>query len=263
MIASAVSAGARPPRSSPTGPRSRASSSSRHAGGPQPLAAIALRLAAADRADVAAAAVERLDDRRLVELHVVGQDRDRVVRPQADLLGDLVGPADDQPVDRVGREAFRRRERRAAVDDDRLVAQLAGEPDERPRDLDRADDDEPGLDRERLDEDRAALDLDGPRGASEQRVPGRGLERGVGGRRAQRPLDDRRSRRRSPAPAGPRPRRARTGRTPAAARRPAAGSRRRVPAPSPRRRSRPGRPARSARRSSRRTPTRRPTPPRR
>ena len=157
MIASAVSAGCRPPRSSPTGPRSRASSSS-----PTPAARSRSRRSPcvffdADRADVPAAAAECLDDRRLVELHVVGQDGDRVVRPEPDLVGHLVRPADDQPVDPVGREALRGRERGAAVDDDRLVARARGaRPDERPGDLDRAHDDEPGPDRERLDEDLAA-----------------------------------------------------------------------------------------------------------
>ena len=92
------------------------------------------------------------------------QDRDRVVRAEADLVGDLVGPADDQPVD-VG-EALRRRERRPAVDDDRLEAELAGEADERARDLDATDDDEPRPDREDLDEQRSTAELDGPRQAA-------------------------------------------------------------------------------------------------
>ncbi len=71
----------------------------------QPRPTIGLGLPRADRADVAAAAVERLDDRRLVELHVVGEHRHRVGRPEPDLVGDLVRPADDQPVD--VREALR------------------------------------------------------------------------------------------------------------------------------------------------------------
>ena len=58
--------------------------------------AVGLRLAAADRADVAATALERGDDGRLVELDVVGQHGDRVGRTEADLVGDLVGPADDE-----------------------------------------------------------------------------------------------------------------------------------------------------------------------
>ncbi len=109
----------------------------------------------------------------------MGQDRDGVVRPEADLVGDLVRPADDEPVDEVGREALRRRERLAAVDDDRLVAELAGDPDEGSGDLDGADDDEPRLDRERLDEHRSALDLDGPRGPAQERLSGGVDERGV------------------------------------------------------------------------------------
>ena len=77
----------------------------RHPGREQPRPPVGLRLARPDRPDVAAAAAQRLDDRRLVELHVVGQDGDRVGRPEADLLGHLVGPADDEPVD--VREALR------------------------------------------------------------------------------------------------------------------------------------------------------------
>ena len=99
----------------------------------QPLAPVGLGLARADGADVAAAAPERLDDGRLVELHVVGQHGDRVVGPEADLVGDLVRPADDQPID-VG-EALRRRERRPAIDDDGLEAELrwrAGRASARP-----------------------------------------------------------------------------------------------------------------------------------
>ena len=92
-------------------------------------ASIGLGLARPDGADVAAAAAERLDDGRLVELDVVGQHGDRVGRTEADLVGDLVGPADDELVDI--REAFRGGERRAAVDDDGLEAELAGEADER------------------------------------------------------------------------------------------------------------------------------------
>ncbi len=190
MIARAVSAGARPPRSRPTGPRSRASSLLPHPRRAEPLAPIALRLAAADRPDVAAVAAERLDDRRLVELDVVGQDGDGVLRPEPDLVGDLVRPADDQPVDLVRRETLRRRERRAAIDDDRLVTELAGEADERSSDLDGTDDDQPGPGGKRLDEDRPALDLDGPRGSPEEGLARSGDEGGIRSRRAQRAVDD-------------------------------------------------------------------------
>ena len=106
----------RPAQPRELAPRSRPASSRR-------AATVGLGLARPDRADVPAAAPERLDDRRLVELDVVGEDRDRVVRAEADLVGDLVRPADDEPID-VG-EALPCRERGPAVDDDRLVAQLA------------------------------------------------------------------------------------------------------------------------------------------
>ena len=184
-IASAVSAGARPPRSSPTGPRSRASSASLTPGLEQARPPIGLGLARPDRADVAAAATERLDDGRLVELDVVREDGDRVVRAEPDLVGDLVGPADDEPVD-LG-EALRRRERGPAVDDDGLEAELAREPDERPGDLDAADDDQPRPDREDLDEQRPAAELDGPRQARARRAaPASATSCGVQLRRAER-----------------------------------------------------------------------------
>ena len=102
MIASAVSAGARPPEVESDRSAQPGKLVITDARRPQAFASIALRLSAADRADVATAASERLDDRRLVELDVVGEDRDRVVRPEADLVGDFVRPADDQPVDEPG-----------------------------------------------------------------------------------------------------------------------------------------------------------------
>ena len=137
-MASAVSAGARPPRSRPTGPRSRARSASLTPASSRRARRSPWVFFEPDGPDVAAPAPQRLDDRRLVELHVVRQDGDRVVRAEADLVGDLVRPADDQAVD-VG-EALGRREGLAAVDDDRLEAELAGQPDERASDLHAADD---------------------------------------------------------------------------------------------------------------------------
>ena len=56
--------------------------------------------------------------------------------PRPICVGDLVGPADDELVG-VG-EALAGRERRPAVDDHRLVAQLRAIDDERDRHLDGA-----------------------------------------------------------------------------------------------------------------------------
>ena len=53
----------------------------------------------------AAAAVSAATMAGLVELHVVAEDRDRVVRAEADLVGDLVRPADDSKAVHV-REPF-------------------------------------------------------------------------------------------------------------------------------------------------------------
>ena len=112
------------------------------------------------------------------------QDRDRVVRAEPDLVGDLVRPADDQAID-IG-EALLRRERRPAIDDDGLEAELAREADERAGDLHATDDDEPRPDREDLDEQRAAAELDGPRQAAAEGRAG-GLDQlGVELRRAER-----------------------------------------------------------------------------
>src|SRR5258705_11093394 len=69
-----------------------------HAGFAKARPAIGLRLAAANGPDVAAAAAEGLDDRRLVELDVVGEHGNRVVRTESDLLGPLVRPADHEPI---------------------------------------------------------------------------------------------------------------------------------------------------------------------
>ena len=130
----------------------------------QTSAAVGLGLARPDRAHVPAPAPERLDDGGFVELDVVRQDRDRVVRAEPDLVGDLVRPADDQAVD-LG-EALLRGERRPAIDHDGLEAELAREADERTGDLDATDHDESRPDREDLDEQRASAELDGARQAA-------------------------------------------------------------------------------------------------
>ena len=210
---------------------------------------------------------KRFDDRRLVELHVVGQDGNRVVRAQADVLRDLVGPADDQPIH--VREPLGGGERGPAVDDDRLVAKLCGQPDQRARDLHRTDDDEPRPHREHLDEVRRVTELQCPRGAALQRLE-RALDQGgievppaeraiettvlvhdqlgLRGRAAARLVGAELGRWRNPR---------------------GAWSRRPLPdhlpraTPAPRRRPERARPARRAHRSCRRRRDRRPTPPRR
>ena len=93
-----------------------------------------------DREGGKAFASQGFDDRRFIELDVVGEDRDGVVRPETDLVGDLVGPADDQPIH--VREPLRGGERRPAIDDDGLEAEFPRQSDERPGDFHAADDDE-------------------------------------------------------------------------------------------------------------------------
>ena len=113
---------------------------------------------------------------------------DRVVRPEPDLVGDLVRPADDQAVH--VREALTGGERRATVDDDGLEAELAREAHERPGDLDAADDDQARPDREDLDEQRAATELDRPRQAALEGGLGGGDQLGVELGRAERPVSE-------------------------------------------------------------------------
>ena len=102
--------------------------------------------------------MERLHDGRLVEFHVMGQDRYRVARSKADRVGHLVGPAHDQLVD-IG-EARRRGKRGPAVDHDGLVAKLTGEVHEETGHLNGAHHDQAWLDRVGLQEDLPALDQD-------------------------------------------------------------------------------------------------------
>ena len=115
-------------------------------GGSESFASIGLRLPAAHRADVAATPGQRGHDGGLVELDIVRQHGDRILGSQADLVGNLVRPADDQLVDI--REALRGRERRPAVDDHRLVAHGARQRDQRDGHLDGTDDHQPRPSRE-------------------------------------------------------------------------------------------------------------------
>ena len=138
MIASAVSAGARPPRSRPIGPAQPvqlvvASPPPRAAapgGRPGSSASRPRR-----RTGSPGAAPRRSPARRTSRRG----SAPRRHRPGPSPISSATssGQPTMQPVD-VRREPRRRRERRATVDDDRLVAQLPGEPDERASHLDRA-----------------------------------------------------------------------------------------------------------------------------
>src|SRR5262249_1758785 len=130
-IARAVSAGWRPPRSSPTGPRNRASSASltpasssrarRSACGlrdPTPPPRSAPRCRGAARGPGGG--------RGPIDVEGGQQGGPRVVGPGPVAGGPRGGPAAGEPID-VG-EAFAGRERGPAVDDDRLIPELVGEP---------------------------------------------------------------------------------------------------------------------------------------
>jgi len=124
---------------------------------------IRLGLAAADRTDVATGPPQCLDDGRLIKLDVMRQDCHGVTRTEADLIGNLVGPADHEPID--VRESGGRRECGAAVDDDGLVAKFVGDLNQGDRDLDGSHDHESRSNRVGLHEEPLAADLDRPRDA--------------------------------------------------------------------------------------------------
>ena len=148
------------------GPWSTVQVGRRHARGQQAGPPLGLGPARTHRTHVAAPARERGDDRRLIELHVVGENGNRVSRPEFDLVHHLVRPAEHEAV-RLG-EPVPGCEGSTAVDDDRLVAELSRESNERAGDLDRTDDDEPRAGRVRLDEQLGAGDLHGPRVTGQQ-----------------------------------------------------------------------------------------------
>ncbi len=121
---------------------------------PEALGAPAVGLARAHRAEVPHAGRQRADDRRHVELAVVGEHADRVARTElvAHLLEVAVGPLVD---DLVGhREALPGGEHRARVAHDDAIAEHLRHAGERAREVDRAEDDHARRRRERLDEHR-------------------------------------------------------------------------------------------------------------
>ena len=151
MIASAVSAGSRPPRSSPIGPRSR-----------RQLVVARRRPRAGARAGRPASSSSpprrRSGSRGASASTIAGSSnftswvRTATASSGPRPISSATSSGQPTMSRSTSRERASGRERRAAVDDDRLVAQLAGEADERAGDLDGADDDEPRPHRERLDE---------------------------------------------------------------------------------------------------------------
>ena len=96
MIDSAVSSAVSAPRSSPIGARDALEIRLLDALGQQPLAPLGLRAARAHRADVAGVRAQREHERRVVELRVVGEDRDRGrAVDAAELLERLLRPRRD------------------------------------------------------------------------------------------------------------------------------------------------------------------------
>ena len=142
------------------------------AGLEQAAPAFLLRGLAAEGPDVEGGAGEGGAQGGVVELGVVGEDGDGGPRGEADLAERLVGPRRDHPVGL--REARRIGEGRARIDDDRPIAERPGEPHERDRDVDAADDHERGRGADEVDEElELAGGLASPAPSFEGR-PGRG-----------------------------------------------------------------------------------------
>ena len=153
MIESAVSSAVSAPRSSPIGAEIRCQLGLVDALGHQPLAAALLRAAGAHRADVGGLGAQRDDQRRVVELRVVREDGDRGrAVDAAEALERLLRPCRD---DLLGvREALRLGEARAGIDDERAPAGRAGEPAQRGREVDGAEDEQPRRRERDVDEQR-------------------------------------------------------------------------------------------------------------
>ena len=120
MIATAISGGDTAPIGSPIGAWMRASFSSLAPCSFQPLDAPAVGFARAERADVEAVALERMQQRRIVDLRVVGQRDERRVAVDAERRQRRVGPLGDHL--HVGK-ALRARERGARIDDGHVIAE--------------------------------------------------------------------------------------------------------------------------------------------
>ena len=138
---------------------------------------VALGLARADRADISRPTAERLGDRRLIELRVMRQDRDGVVRSQADRVEGFLRPVVDQPLD--VRESLLCREGRPCIDDDPLVAERARDARQGTGNLGGADDDQSRPDRECLHEQRTSAELHRARQPAPQRGTCGGQQLGV------------------------------------------------------------------------------------
>ena len=148
-IETAVSTGVRAPTSSPHGAWILAIACVVEPRLAQPLDPPLLGAAAAERAHVAGAGGERRDQRRLVELRVVGEDQHHVARPELPALQVAVRPVHHHLGDL--REARAVDEGLAGVADRDLVADLAGELRHLGGEVDRPEDHHARLGREGLD----------------------------------------------------------------------------------------------------------------
>ena len=118
----------------------------------QPLDALGMGLFAAQRPDIERIGGKRGDQRRIVDLRVMGQRDQRRAAIHADLGQRLVGPV---AYDLHIAEAFLGGEGRARIHDHHFIAKRAGHRHQRLRHMHGADDDQPHRRIEHVDEDLA------------------------------------------------------------------------------------------------------------
>ena len=106
----------------------------------QAFAALGVGLSRAQRADIEAAAFERVQQRRIVDLGIVGQRHKRRVMIDIERRQGHVGPFSDQ---RHIRESLGAGKRGARIHHGDVIVQRARQRRQRLADMDRADDDEP------------------------------------------------------------------------------------------------------------------------
>ena len=157
MIETAISDGDTAPMESPIGAWMRAMSASVSALRLQPFDALGVRFSRAERADIEAVALKRVQQRRVVDLGIVRHRDERRVVIDIERRQRHVGPFGDQR--HVGK-AFGAREGRARIDHRHVVVERARHRRQRLADMDRADDHEARGRRVDVEEQLLAAALD-------------------------------------------------------------------------------------------------------
>ena len=157
MIATAISAGDTAPMASPIGAWMRASAASRDALRLQPVEPPGVRLSRSERADIEALAHQRVQQRRIVDLGIMGERDERRVAVDIERRQRHVRPLRDQGD--VGKPLGRGKGG-ARIDDRHLIVERAGKRRQRLADMNGAGDDEVRHRRMNRQEHLAAVDLD-------------------------------------------------------------------------------------------------------